>query len=148
MDKVQATIQPNDEVGQGTEYESNEYHYRAGKIIPKNKAAALRWEGNWFGRSHGEVRYIIVAWNGKDFTVLESISGGIRKDMYKYKGISSEQAITLAEKHEKSAKAEWDAVPKCCKCKKPVVVLMKGQPNDICILCFEDKLQEKKKYIK
>ena len=55
--------------GEGLMYGGDDYYYREGKEIPKTKAASLRNESNFLGRVHGEVNHVIVAWNGKNFSV-------------------------------------------------------------------------------
>lgn len=150
MDKIKATIPlvesslDSQGTGEGIKYQGVMYYYRTGKKIPKNRAVALRWEGNFFGKVRGELRHIIVAWNDKNFIVLESVSEKISKVKQKYRGLSTEEAIFLAVAYNKKIKAKLDAIPKCNLCGKIVLLLEKDQPGDKCLPCFKEvKLNEK-----
>lgn len=119
---------------------SQAYYYTVGKNVPKTKAALLKWEGNWSGRQNGDKAWIVVAWNGKDFSVLEHIHHyGTREVFSKYKGMTSEQAIKFAEEAEARRVADHHAFmakfPKC-KCGKVALLLQDDQPKDMCMECF------------
>ena len=125
--------------GEHVDYEGKKYFYRVDRVIPKDKVVALRWESDFLGRKHGDVMHIIVVWNGINFTILEEIIDGVREAQKKYKELSIKQAIKLAEDQEKKIKNKWDKLPKCIECQNPVIVLIKDQPEDLCISCFEEK---------
>ena len=88
--------------GECVKYKDLCYYYRVGKYIPKTKAVQVCYEGSYFGRQSGDKSYLIIVWDGDNFTVLESVCEGIREAMKKYKDLSPEEAIAIAvEKEEK-----------------------------------------------
>lgn len=125
----------NSETGSESQY----YYAYAGKRVPRDKAAAVRSEGPPCGRVRGDIDYMIVAFNGTDFTVLESVvTEGIRSAMRKYKGMTAAQSIQLAESEHKM-RQEWiDNLKKCGTCERPVILLVDNQPDDRCARCFSD----------
>ena len=125
--------------GQGVDYQGKLYFYRTGKDIPKNKVAMLTWEGFYCGNMNGEKEWIIVAWNGKDFTVLEYVFSNVREEMKKYKGKTPEECIALRTaivEHDEKKHKEWVASLTPCRiCGKGVLVLEDDQADDECYDC-------------
>lgn len=119
--------------GEGIKYKNHYYYYRGEKRIPKNKPACLKWEGHWAGRVHGEKEWIIVAWNGQEFILLDHIYGNINYTMTKYKGLSAIDAIKKTQAEETERQRQLDAMEKCKKCGKPRINF--GQAKGLCVSC-------------
>ena len=123
--------------GEGVEFKRMTYYYRVGKWIPKDKAVALKWEGNYCGRVRGETAHIIVIFNGTNYTVLEDVTGSVRESIARFKGLSYSEAIALVEKEEQDRIAKLEALPKC-KCGGILLVLADEQPDDLCFTCWKE----------
>lgn len=121
--------------GEGLKYQNNAYYYRTAKPIPKNKPAVLKWEGNWCSRQHGDVEYIIVAFNGKKFVVIEhEYPGSLQLKFKRVKNLSCEKAISLSKEIFEKNKLRF--YTSCKHCKGNVIVLEDKQPKDVCLDCF------------
>lgn len=127
--------------GESVCYNNKIYCYtRAGKTIPTNKVALLKYEGGFAGRVNGEKDWLIVCYNeNNEIVVLESPFQSPMIEMKKYKGLTNAQAIDMAQKEEARIKAIVDAYDKCRDCGKSTIVLAEGQPKDQCYTCFTQK---------
>lgn len=129
--------------GQSIKWHNGYYYYRIGCYIPKNKAVSLVHESGYCGRQNGDKDWIIVAWNGENFSVLEHVMIGLRKELSKYKGMTAEEAIDHMEALEAKREDEWKKVmekfPKCVKCGSPFIQLY----DEICCKCLTSGKKEK-----
>lgn len=124
--------------GEGVLYGGDDFFYRAGKHIPKDKVVHLTWEGNWCGRENGEKSYLIVAFNGTDFTVLEHVLYvGVQKSMKRFKGLSCAEAIALVEQEDVERERRDAAMPRCA-CGGILLLLDNDQPSGICYSCWRE----------
>lgn len=131
--------------GQCVELDGKWYYYRSPYFIPKDKPALLTWEGNYCSRQNGDKEHLIVAFNGKNFTVLQHVyPGGVKEAMAKYKGLTNEEAVALKHKEMEKAQKEYDAMPKC-KCGRIILIFEEDQRKDECVACFEKRTKKKKK---
>lgn len=112
------------------------YFYETAKFIPKDRVVYVTSEGSYRGRVHGDKDYMIIAWNGTDFTVLEHmLPGELRAAMKKYRGMAPDWAIILQQHIRDEQQAILDARPKCA-CGKPCIALYDDQPDGVCCECF------------
>jgi hypothetical protein len=131
--------------GQSLKYGNQIYHYRSPHFIPKDKPAILMYEGNYCGRVNGDKEYLIVAFNGKNFTVLEHhYPGEAKRAMERFKGLTNEEAIALVQGEWDERQREYDAAPKC-KCGRLILRFETEQRDDECIACFEKRTGKNKK---
>lgn len=136
--------------GEGVEYNGITYYYPlAGKHIPKNKVVALKHEGNFCHRIHGDKQYLIVCYDGQENLVLVDtvVSGSIQKELRRYKGLPLIiDALELVNKVRTDVQEALDKVPDCVQCGGKVLLLDELQPRDTCFTCFCNVLvQDKKK---
>lgn len=123
--------------GEYVVYEGREFFAPAGRCIGRDRVVSLRWEGHYCGRVHGEREFILVAFNGTDFTVLEwAQSGHVREALAKYRGMTCAEAITHAQAlqdAEDRKRAEFQArLPRCKVCSQPFIVFEDDLPDGIC----------------
>lgn len=140
----------NEGCGEGGWYEGRDWYYRVGQRIPKNKVVALRWEGNFLGRCHGEVEHILVVWldeTNKDnkripahFVVLEEVEQGrLKQRLARYKGQTPLQALAtrLRELLEEARRRE--AMPHCSFCPNLLLILYDDQRPNECTDCYRER---------
>jgi len=118
----------DDEVGEYIQYGRHMYFSQGGKPISRTRATWVTDEHNFNSRVRGEKEYLIVVWNGEDFTVLEQPGDGeLRKAFAKYRGLGHDDAVRVARDHLESLKRlqeELDRhLPKCPRCGKPWTIL-------------------------
>ena len=151
MDTVSASVDPVPHSkgieghGQGTLYNGSYYYYRVGRNIPLDRVSSLRSEESYMGRVHGEISHIVVVWNGENFTVLDFVGRGdrsVQKVLRKYRGLSAQQSIEMAEQQEKAHQDRLAAMPKC-KCGRSAIVLIDRQHKDECMDCAKKRMSEK-----
>lgn len=139
--KPEPTIKGQQEgCGESVEYNNKIYCYnRAGKYIPKDKVVALKYEGFFCGRVRGEIYYILVCYNKQgELVLVDSVPVSLKESMKRFKGLSNEQAICLAEGDEQKRQSLIDYMDKCSSCGQVVIVLENEQPKDKCFTCFHD----------
>lgn len=143
MDVIKSSIPPSpnrpgiEGHGEGLTWATGTFYYKTAKHIPKDKPASLVQESCYRGRQNGDKDWIIVAWDGSGFVVLEHVFSDVRKAMLNYKGLSTLQAIEKAQEKEKKWQEEYDALPNCKKCdRKAGIIFHDNQPRDICSECF------------
>lgn len=123
--------------GEGVKLDNKHYYYPRGRI-PHDKVVTVRSEDFFCGRLHGDVQYLVLAFNHNAFVILEEHYGaGIKEVLEKYKNLTPPQAIELALEKERKQKADLDSMPKCRKCQRPVLNLDENQPKDVCYTCFQ-----------
>lgn len=127
--------------GESVKYNDKIYCYcRAGKYIPKNKPALLKWEGGFAGRMHGDKEWLIVCYNEQgELLLLEWVYNNPREHMKSYTGMSNAEAIAIAKKKEQKLQEIRDSFTPCANCGKPVIVLESNQKQDECLTCFNEK---------
>jgi hypothetical protein len=131
--------------GQSLKYGSQFFHYRTPCFIPKDKPAMLMYEGNYCSRQHGDKEYLIVAFNGKNFTVLEHHYPGKAKEaMKRFVGLTNEEAIALVQGEWDERQRQYDEHPKC-KCGGLLIVFHEEQRADECSSCFDKRTKKKKR---
>ena len=149
LENVMPSVDPiprskgNEGCGEGVDYRGKTYYYRVGLRIPKTKVVALKWEGDYCGRVHGEVEYIYVAWNGTSFSVLSHEYFCTTK----YKGMTTKEAIDFVEAANKKMEDEIAAMPKC-KCGNVVFILEEEQQENECFICCRARIGEGKTNVK
>ena len=115
-------------------------YYRAGKYIPKNKPALLKWEGGFAGRMHGDKEWLIVCYNEQgELVLLESVYHNPSLYMKKYRGISNSEAIAYSKRISARLQDIRDSFTPCANCGNPVIVLESNQKQDECLTCFNEK---------
>lgn len=126
--------------GEGLEYAGETFWYRVGKHIPKDKPVSVSAEHTWLGRCNGIKEWLILAWNGESFTVLEHVDSGLREEMKKYKGLSCEEAIEKAKELKRERNAWKETAPVCRVCNSYMIVFEDDQPDDLCLKCWKNTL--------
>lgn len=135
----------NEGCGQALNYNGQFFHYRTPCFIPKDKPAMLMYEGNYCSRQHGDKEYLIVAFNGKSFTVLEHHYPGRAKEaMKRFLGLTNQEAIDLVQGEWDERQRQYDAAPKC-KCGALLIKFLNEQRDDECSSCCEKRLGKKNK---
>ena len=122
--------------GECLAWQGTGYYYRVGKHVPKDKVVHLTNETNYCGRQRGDFDYIVVAWDGATFRLLEHCYAGLRRVMEKYKSLTPSEAIAQKQAELAANRAALDAALKC-KCGAPVILLDDDQPAGVCCKCFE-----------
>ena len=131
--------------GQSVKYGNEFYFYRTPCFIPKNQPVIVRSESGYCGRVHGDVHYLIIAFNGKNFTVLKALFPGETKEaMKKFKGLTNQEAIALVEEEWAERERQIAAMPKC-KCGAVLIRFEDKQRADECCSCFRKRISKKKK---
>ena len=132
--------------GEGVEYDGKLYYYRVGQRIPKDKVVALRYEGCFSGRVHGDKEWIIVACvsgclNKWRYFVLRHAYSEVSKLLSEYKGMSPQDAIDKERKRLQESEQQRDSLPKCKSCGAINIKLHDSHNEDFCKTCvnaFED----------
>lgn len=122
--------------GEGLHYNKKDYYYRHGCRIPKDKIVHLTYEGGYCGRQVGDKEYIIVAWDGKEFSVLEHLYSDVRLKLDRFKNLTPAMGIDLVRSEQKKLEEDWARRPKCI-CGRPLIMFQDDQPKDQCINCYE-----------
>ncbi len=126
-------------LGEGLYYQGKAFYYRVGKHIPKTHVVHLTSEDNYCGRQKGDFEYIIVAWDGTFFVVLDHVFFvGIRDKLKEYKGLSCKEAIALVEARYAKLQAYVDARPKCA-CGHGIILFHDDQRRDECSTCYDKR---------
>jgi len=141
LDGVPSPHMPGIEgIGQGVEHNHEFYYYHVNKYIPRDRAVAVRSESNYCGRQHGDIGFIIIAWDGEEFRVIERPSPGkVQEKLKKFKGMTAQQAIDLAMEEERKLIAEEAARPKC-RGGQNLMLFEKDQRPDECLTCYHKRI--------
>ena len=134
--KAELSNQNQTGCGESLKHANHIFSYRIGKNIPKDRIVSLLWEGNFCGRFTGDKEWIIVAWNGEGFVLLEHVYQNITQKLKNYKNFTNEQAVNLLIKEEAVQKF-LNEYPKCTKCESIVFKLEDDQPVNICFMCYK-----------
>jgi ribosomal protein S27E len=90
-----------------------------------------------------DVDFIIVAWNGKSFTVLgQSQQGHLRRDMAIYRGNAPDRAIAIRQAQVDEQRRRHEALPKCAGCGDRVLLFDKRQRKDECLTCMHVRIKK------
>lgn len=121
--------------GESLCYGRIDYHYRVGKHVPRDRVVHLTNESNYCGRQRGDFDYIVVAWDGVAFRLLEHCYDGLRRVMEKYEKLTPSEAIAKKQSELTENHVALDALVKCG-CGQSVLLLDDDQPAGVCFKCF------------
>lgn len=124
--------------GESLKYQSDFYYYKTPCAIPRDKPALLCHEGTFLGRVHGEKNYILVAWNGFEFEVLEHPEAGKTKAATaKYTGLTAKEAIKLGGWATTKYECDSERYP-CQYCGDAAIRFFDDQPDGVCSECHRN----------
>lgn len=130
--------------GQGLKHDTQTYYYRVGKLVPRDKIVHLTYEGAYMGRVHGEKEYIVVAFDGEQFRVLEHVSYyGVKDVLQKFKGMTNAEAIAAVVAIREEIAAKFAALPKCKCGNQAGIIFDERQKKDECLTCMNKRLKLK-----
>jgi len=126
--------------GEGLDIDGQTFFYRVGKLIPRNEVAILKWEGNFWGREHGDVEFIAVCFENDELIVLgrDEKAGALKR----FTSLLISDAIALKQHEDRECQRKIDEALKC-KCGNVVIVLYDGQKKDECLDCFRKRQDAK-----
>lgn len=122
-------------VGECLSYNTGFYYARGTKKLSRTKVEIVRRESFYCGRQRGEIDWLIVAFDGTQFLVLEHVYSDLKRVLTKYKGLSALEAI---ERREKELAA---LTPRhYCSCGRSAILFEEGQTREECLECYHQRI--------